>query len=381
MELSISIIIELFLRVAIFLGFFILFLIMLWQKRRVATHSLPMQLVAALGVIAMSIYVIDFITYTAWQNDQLRIYLHLTLFTTVSIMYYLWYRHYEAFISIKPPPHRHHPIFYLLSVESGIAILEFIGLVRETYMMSIISHLTYIIGILAFFVAWKVLRETHRLMKEKSTFFEFVAINAILAGNLVFVTEDILVTAQVIPGIPQIIKEFPTYFLFLLGNLIIVLSLLVLIGNYILHPEYLFRIPTPIHSVLIYNQHGILAYHRNVKTPLTPVHHLRAELFSAILSSIKSVFDQMIGADLEVTSIVAQRYRIILQSLPDESGTVVLISSGESLLLFNSLRRFINLLDDDMIKSLKKEYIKPQEITTRLDPVVMKAFPYLTFID
>ncbi len=378
MEITILILIEFLLRMSIFLGFFVLFLIMLWQRRRVATHSLTLQQAVTAGMVAMAVYVIDFITYTAWQDDQLRIYLHLILFTTVSFMYYSWYRHYESFTSIHPPLKRHLPIFYLLSIESGIAMLEFIGLVKETYIMSVVSHLAFIIGILSFSTAWKILRRTHFVVQEYSTRLEFIAINVILIGNLTFFVEDILATVSLrYTVIPEVLRHY----LFLLANIISIIGLLILIGNYVLHPDYIFRIPIPIHAILMYNKHGILTYHRNVKSPTVSAQHFRAELFSGIISSIKTMFDQMIGIKLAVTSIVAENYRIILQSLPSNVGTIVLITSGESTLLQQSLDRFITMIDDKTLKMIERDVIKAKEISAVLDPLVIKAFPYLTFID
>ncbi len=367
-------IIDFFLRTAIFLGFFILFLIMQYKTRKVSRHSVALQLAILLGVIATAIYVIDFITYTSWQDDQLRIHLHLMMFTTITLMYYSWYRHYESFISLTPPLSRHLPIFYLVALESGIATLEFVDLVRETYIMAIISHFTYIVGILSFSLAWRVLKSVHGMMQERTTAMEFLAINAILLGNVIFFVEDILVTTDIFP-------EFPSYYLFLLGNFLILLNLLLLISNYALHPNYIFRIPISIHTILVYNKDGILAYHRDVKSPGAPPLRLRAELLSSILSSIKNVFDHMMGERMEVTNITARNHHIYLHELPQKVGNIVLIASGESLLLIRSMKRFVQMIDESIIKMIEKHYIKSKEMAEKLDPLVLKAFPYLTFIE
>ncbi len=154
----------------------IIFGIMLYQHYKHGMHSYFLLFAIFFGVLTTVIYNVDYLTYSLYHSDSLRIRLHLSLFFLLNFLYFLWYLHYEFLESITPPMKRILPIFSLLSIGSAVSFLEFVGLLKETYTMSIVSHISYLSGIYAFSFAFFVIRKTHGLVKERVTRVEEIGL-------------------------------------------------------------------------------------------------------------------------------------------------------------------------------------------------------------
>ncbi|MBD3405734.1 MAG: hypothetical protein GF411_06335, partial [Candidatus Lokiarchaeota archaeon] len=170
------------------------------------------------------------------------------------LMFYFLFIHFERINNLSPR-------LIPLTIMSGLAA---IGLATSAVILSIesspsalsmmndfahdsIRGLTLLLAAFTAFRGWLLTREREGLM-------EWVALFILAFG-----------------GVPTIIAnyteigDFGGLSLYEYGDLITFIGLLLLVSVYIFNPDYLYRMPVPIHGVILYNSTGIAIYSRQVR--------------------------------------------------------------------------------------------------------------------
>ena len=188
-----------------------------------------------------------------------------------------------------------------------------------------------------------------------------------------------------IGGIPTIlgnyteIDDFLGLGLYEWGDLVTFIGLLILVLIYIYNPDYLYRMPVPIHGVIMYNSTGIATYSRQVRNKGFEATKMPDELMSMSITAISSVLSESLHGSAELRHIDAKFRILIFETRGDI--TVMLICAKATYFLRRSLKLLLHNISDSAYEVLAAEaYNKTEEIETEVDHAVKSALPYLVFL-
>ena len=174
---------------------------------------------------------------------------------------------------------------------------------------------------------------------------------------------------------------YETYYELLTSAALIfsLIGLLLIIYNFIVHPDYLYLLPFPIFSFLIFNEGGIPCYIRKVEKlendePDRDLEHLMAGAFTAV----SNMFREVLGAGANIRYIDADNFIILVTPLPEEKGVLIVISRGETALFKNSLIRFARTWSPKMLDEING-FFDLNEIRPKIDELIKSSFPYIAF--
>lgn len=158
------------------------------------------------------------------------------------------------------------------------------------------------------------------------------------------------------------------------------IGLLLIISNFIIHPDYLYLLPFPIFNFMVFNQGGSLCYVRKVEKldsgeSERDLDHLMAGAFTAV----SRMFKEVLGAGANIRYIDADKFIILVTSLPDKKGVLVVISRGDTALFKNSLIRFTRTWTPQLLDEIN-EIVDLNEIRPKIDVLIKLSFPYVVFL-
>ena len=157
------------------------------------------------------------------------------------------------------------------------------------------------------------------------------------------------------------------------------IGLLLIISNFILHPDYLYLLPFPIYSFMIFNEGGSPCYVRKVEKldseePQPNLDHLMAGAFTAV----SNMFKEVLGTGANIRYIDADQFIILVSSLPKKRGVFVVISQGETALFKNSMIRFTHTWTPQMLEEIN-ELFDLNKLQPKIDELIRSSFPYVVF--
>ncbi|MEA2071655.1 MAG: hypothetical protein U9O98_10255, partial [Asgard group archaeon] len=156
-----------------------------------------------------------------------------------------------------------------------------------------------------------------------------------------------------------------------------VIGLLMILINYVINSDYLYLLPFPIHSFMIYNKHGVLCYSRKVEQ-FQPEMEEKDYLITGAFSAITNLVEENLEGEAKIQHINAQQYQIFFNPLPNDSGTLVVIAYGETALFIRSLRRFIKSISSKLLESLNNAVLV-SDIKHDIDQLIQQSYPYVNF--
>lgn len=285
------------------------------------------------------------------------------------LMFYFLFIHFERVNNLSP---RLAP----LTIMSGIAA---IGLATSAVILSIesspsalsmmndfahdsIRGLTLLLAAYTAFRGWLLTREREGLV-------EWVSLLILAIG-----------------GIPTILANYTDFrdlgglSFYEVGDLITFIGLVLLVSVYIFNPDYLYRMPVPIHGVIMYNSTGIAIYSRQVRNKGFEVSKIPDQLMSMSITAVSSILTESLDTAAELQLIDA-RHRVLLFESRNQL-TVMLICDRATYFVKRSLRLLLDSLSEDAYATLTAEaYNKDEEVEEELDSAVKDALPYVVFIE
>ncbi|MBD3193361.1 MAG: hypothetical protein GF308_22185 [Candidatus Heimdallarchaeota archaeon] len=229
--------------------------------------------------------------------------------------------------------------------------------VLEVYFISIIALITFIRSFVVIFRAY-------RLSKSKPALVDSIGLGFLIIYRLLFLPRYFLSGEQF-----MLISTIALGFS--------VVGLLMILINYVVNPSYLYLLPFPIHSFMIYNNNGVLCYSRKVEQ-VQPEMENKDILITGAFSAISSLIQESLGADAKIQYIDAHQYQIYFNPLPRNSGTLVVIAYGETALFLKSLRRFIARISSELLDSLNTVTVQTS-FELQIDKLIQKSYPYVNF--
>ena len=301
-------------------------------------------------------------------------YVQVTSANIVLIAFYFLYLHYEALATASPPFRRHGIIFSLLIASFTILLLELGGILERSSVSPWNFLLFTLMGILIYGYALTVVYRTFTLSKKRAVVFELASVSFMFAGNALYFIVIII-------SIPLRLQFENLIFVFLMGIGIVFVGIFILMFTYLLHPNYLYEVPYPILHIMLYNSIGILVYSRSLKVPGENPLKIEKELLSGVFTAISSLIKENLGRGSQLRHIDATSYQIFFTQLPEDSGSLAIITRKNTFFLQHSLKRFGTLFPEVLLKEIRSEIISPQSIEKELDDITKKAFPYVVFTD
>ncbi|UYP47103.1 hypothetical protein NEF87_003388 [Candidatus Lokiarchaeum ossiferum] len=225
----------------------------------------------------------------------------------------------------------------------------------------------YIIGSTASLIAiclsfWMIL-QNYRNTKNRQVFIEFIGIIFLTFYRIIFFIRDISVIQDQIFSIIGLVFAF--------------LGLTIIILNYIRNPKYLYSIPFPIHSFMIYDHAGLLMYSKHFKFEEASADVNRDILITSAFTALNSLIKHNLGIGGELNRIEATGFSIYFVNLPDNAGRLGVISEGRTKFFTQSLKRFVSSFPDEIIQSFIKTHKFPDR--KQIDDLIQNAFPYVDF--
>ncbi|MBD3353468.1 MAG: hypothetical protein GF364_18440 [Candidatus Lokiarchaeota archaeon] len=141
--------------------------------------------------------------------------------------------------------------------------------------------------------------------------------------------------------------------------------------------EMMYYIPIPIHRILIYNSGGVLVYSESVSLKTEKFDFNQDDvIISGALSAFSSFFKEILGTNELLEYIKTTQYHLTFSSLPNKSGTLVILSSGINSFIQRSLKKFSKNITPDLQQKMSNSdafnSLKPV-----LDNIIITSFPYI----
>jgi hypothetical protein len=178
----------------------------------------------------------------------------------VSLSFFFLGLHYEALASLKPA------LWFFsvtLAINSAIALvlcLDLVGLmISSALSYLVIRLLTSVAALVVVVRATQIVCRIHNLAHERATRLELLGILLLTFYRVDFFVRDFGHAFGIIsPG------TIESALITTLGLALVAVGLGVILVNYTVHPDYIYRLPFPIHSVMLYGSSGIPIYNRHV---------------------------------------------------------------------------------------------------------------------
>lgn len=227
--------------------------------------------------------------------------------------------------------------------------------------------LTSIIIFSVFLLAFTTIVKELKVIKNRAIFIESVGLMVLIIYGLLYLIRDILFYETAYEILTSIALIFS------------LIGLLLIISNYIIHPDYLYLIPFPIFNFMIFNEGGTSCYFRKVKAldeiqPKKNIEHLMA----GALSAVSTMFKEVLGAGANIRYIDAGNFKILVSSLPEKKGIFVVISRGETALFKKSISRFTLTWPSELLEEINGMF-DLNEIRPKIDELIKTSFPYVRF--
>jgi hypothetical protein len=231
--------------------------------------------------------------------------------------------------------------------------------------MTLSTYLQTIMIIIIFGRAILIINRINKLAKINATRIELIAIILLLVHRSLFLFRNFVDNSLFIN-------------IMTIGLILTIIGLLLFVGNYIRNSDYIYLLPFPIHSIMVYNKSGILCYSRRFEKFNSNMIN-KDMLITGALTAISSLIQETLGSQARIKHINAQQYQIFFNRLPNDSGKLVVISFGETAFFKKSLERFIKNIDANLLQNIN-EIENVAVLETKLDSLVKKVFPYVNFI-
>ncbi|KKN54060.1 hypothetical protein LCGC14_0596000 [marine sediment metagenome] len=290
--------------------------------------------------------------------------------------FYSLYLHYESLSSTRPSFWRHLIVYGLAISCITILLLSIVAFYPDKNSAEILIHITSsIFGVASLLYPLHITLQTHRLTNKRATHIELISIFLFLISCVIYVGEGLIILFENVSLNPII--DFSED----ISNLLFIIALVLLMINYLIHSDYLYQLPFPIHQIMIINKGGILIYNRKVSMVKIPNLNIEREIImGGFISAIFSVVKEALGSFSQIKYIDTGKYKIYFSQIPGNNGIVSLIASGGNLIIQKSLDRFTKSIDLDIINKISTSGEINEDMVHRIDNFLIKEFSFLTIL-
>ena len=282
--------------------------------------------------------------------------------------YFFIYLHYEALSRDKPDPWIRSIFTTIIVIFTGLTITWFLD-PSDMFVNNWYFRLRNIIGLACFTYALYISLFTWLKLHEKESFFETFAFFIIFIAHIIYVLGDntYMVIFNNLGGYESI------------ADFIATLGVFLFVFIYIFNINYLYRLPVPIHQIIVYNEAGLPLYSRSVRTKGIPVPEIHDMLFAGAVTAISSLMHESFGSITNLRQIDAESIQIYFMHKFD--FTIVIIVSKGTKFLLQSLMMLNQLIAKDHYPAITEQsIINTNVMQEKIDNYIRIAFPYIQII-
>ncbi|MFX1392434.1 MAG: hypothetical protein ACFFAH_02565 [Promethearchaeota archaeon] len=322
--------------------------------------------------LALATQIINFLSSYVIQHYVLtRIVLILYI-----MIFYVFYLHYETISYIKIPLWRHSLMFSLLTLCLMLVITVSFNLYTDFNSINNFTGLLYgTFVLLCMCFSFKVTLHTYKLTKERANFIEVIAIFILLFLYILTIIRFSLTLLNIIT------LETTSRILMIITAILILISLTTILTNFLIRKDYFYRIPFPIHQIMVINKAGILAYIRRV-SPSFLKQSIKGKVFimSGFIKALSAIVIETLGTKSRLKYIDTGAYQIYFSEIRENGGIIAIITSGGNSFLQKSLDRFANTISSWLLDEIQKPEVYSEKIQKQIDIFIAQAFPYVKIV-
>ncbi|MFW9992224.1 MAG: hypothetical protein ACFFD4_09280 [Candidatus Odinarchaeota archaeon] len=357
---------DVFVNSAVVIGLLLLGTVFVYQTRKKGRKANYLNFGLVFPVIGQSMYVLAIIYFFPDVQPIVAAKYIRDLF--FGLFYYMVFLHYQALS-------RQRLNITLNTVFAGI--LAMFGTVLSIHVINpdvvfvaeVTRRTANLIGLAVFsYVSYASLLTALKL-KEKEAIIESMSLSVIFFAHVIYVLGD--------NGLLQIFKLGTGYEM--LADVLGTAGLFGFILTYLLNVNYLYRLPVPIHQIMIYSESGLPVYDRKVFTRGIENPEVESILFAGVITAISKLISESLGSLAKLRYIDASGKQIFIDSR--EGISLVVIADRGTKFLLNSLELLNNLIPSELKTAINATVTDMSELRPEMDRLVKKSFPYLEIRD
>lgn len=288
---------------------------------------------------------------------------------TSVVIFFAAYLYYEALLTVNPPIWRFTIFFTGFLFQTGFHLLVFLGILSTNTLIVI----TYFWSSVAALFAMYVILKTLQYNKHNAVKIDFLVVLTLFIGSILYQIHGY----QSLLGTYALFTPLST-FVYGISAAVMLLAIFFLVLNSYLYGDYIHFLPVQVYSILVYNRGGLLVYFRNTKPTETNEFQVSEELISGALLAFSNFFQDILGTHAKLSYINATSYKFLISSLPEEYGTITLLTSRANYFITKSLKKFTRLIPKEILLGINKAGIE-KDMDKQIDELVKEHFPYLDF--
>ncbi len=360
-----------FINVFITLGIILLIIIFIYQSKKKNRHAPLLTWAMLLGIIGQIFHVYYFWLESSMMNVPEHVIFWKLGWMWLAGMSFLMYLHFEAISEIRPRTTRFGVACFIFGAYYALSMAFLLNLTDST-LEAIASRYNSIPNMFAFGFAAVTSARTTVLLKERESMFETLALAMVFLGMSSFVIIDNHLPGMI--GLLSIEADMETF-----GDVVNAAGVIILILTYLSNIDYLYRLPVPIHQLILYNSAGLPVYSRRVKTKGFEVLQVENTLFAGGMSAISSLMKEALGSSAILQHIDARHRHLFFQTR--KTLTICAVADKGTKFLLQSLKLAVNLIAPQLENQLNHPIISTKNVSDQLDTLFQEAFPYLELLD
>ncbi|WP_371801717.1 hypothetical protein [Candidatus Lokiarchaeum ossiferum] len=286
----------------------------------------------------------------------------------VAVSFSLIYLHCVALINSRP--NMFIQIFFI-SLNSAILLISMLksfDLLSDNIASQLVMQISSTIKMVALLFSVIIEVKIYSNTKLVTVKIELISIVILLIYAINLFIRDFLFFSEYAMIFTQI-----SWFSVLLGSIL-------LICNYITHANYIYYLPFPIHSIIVYNEGGMLTYAQKFNNSKF-TDQLPDALISGIYSAISSLVRDTLGVGAQLQHINADKYQIYFKETSNLKATLAVIALGKSFFFQKSLNKFINSIPNSLINEINQPGVALSDFQQEIEEYVKRSFPYIQILN
>ncbi|MBN1803170.1 MAG: hypothetical protein JW891_16790 [Candidatus Lokiarchaeota archaeon] len=246
--------------------------------------------------------------------------------------------------------------------ELGVTSDSFVNLLLNVARLS-----QSILSCLVFLIAVFVMKKAQKIMKMRATIIELIGLVFLVVYGALYVIRDLFFYANY-----DLLTSIALIFS--------LIGLLLIVYNFLVHPDYLYLLPFPIFKFMIFNENGISCYVRSIEKTKDGIDTRgdMDQLMAGAFTAISNMFKEVLGAGTNIRYIDADKFIIFVTPLPQKRGVLVVISPAETALFKDSIKRFTRTLSPSLLEKING-VVEINELRPEIDALIRTSFPYVHF--
>ncbi len=293
-----------------------------------------------------------------------------------SLLFFSLYLHYE-FIS-RPTPH-----FWRFGYMCGLLGMRLVtvslhALLPDNVLVAAFYYPSFdLIRMSAFIFALHVTWHVWRLTGDWESALEMLASALVLVGGVFGIIHRPIDVGMVNPE--TVILGIPLDVMLVISYLFTFVGIFVYLLVFIINPDYLYRLPVPLHHVIIYNEAGMALYSRSIRSKGIKTVEIADQLFSGAISAISSLLSESAHRQISLQWINSSVQSVVFEHHP-AGISALLVCDNPTYFVRLSLRRFLNMIPTETLKNMTASaLVNASLFKADLDALIQAAFPYVEF--